>query len=61
MDDYYASVPLIGQPLADKPEEKSRPVVKGTCGKATTASYSLSFLEAGLSLPIAEEKQSKTD
>ena len=46
-DDYYASVPLIGQPQADKPEEKSRPVVKGPCELATTASYSLEFSGGG--------------
>jgi len=42
-DDYYASVDLLRQPEAEKPEEKSRPVVKGHCEKATTASYSLEF------------------
>jgi hypothetical protein len=42
-DDYYASVDLLRQPEADKPEEKSRPVVEGICEMATTASYSLEF------------------
>ncbi len=42
-DDYYASVNLLRQPEASKPEEKSRPVVEGPCEIATTASYSLEF------------------
>lgn len=42
-DDYYAGIDLLGQPVAAKPEEKSRPVVNGHCAKATTASYSLEF------------------
>jgi hypothetical protein len=42
-DEYYAGVDLLRQPVAAKPEEKSRPVVESHWEIATIASYSLEF------------------
>jgi transposase InsO family protein len=50
-DEYYAGVDLLKQLEAAKPEEKSRPVVKGPCVIGATLRIALSFLEARLSLP----------
>jgi len=45
-NDYYAGINLLEQPTAAKLEEKSRPVVNGTCEFATNASYRLEFSES---------------
>ena len=60
-DDYYAGVELLRQPAAAKPEEKSRPVVEGSCALAVIALYSFEFFGRGLSLLKAGIKQAQTD
>jgi len=55
-DDYYAGINLLEQPIAAKPEEKSRPVVEGPCEMATTASYSLEFSGGGAIFAKSREK-----
>ncbi|MFD2527764.1 transposase [Flavihumibacter stibioxidans] len=58
-DEHYRSIEPLRPPLAEKPEEKSRPAIQGSEAYAIAASYSLYFSRGEATFDGSGEKQKK--